>query len=38
LSLSEAVKELFKNSGTQFDPEIAEIFVEEVLNQKWPSN
>ena len=28
-----AIKEIKKNAGTQFDPEIARIFVEQVLNE-----
>ncbi|HEX9026847.1 MAG TPA: PAS domain S-box protein [Clostridium sp.] len=35
LSESEAIKELKLNSYTQFDGEIARIFVEKVLGQKW---
>jgi len=32
LSEEEAINELLKNSGTQFDPDIVEVFVEKVLN------
>jgi len=35
LSEEEAVTEIRKNAGTQFDPEIARIFVEKVLVKKW---
>ncbi len=35
LSLDEAILELKKNAGTQFDEEIAGIFVEKVLGQVW---
>jgi HD-GYP domain-containing protein (c-di-GMP phosphodiesterase class II) len=35
LSLPEATDEIKKCAGTQFDPNIAKIFVEEVLLEKW---
>jgi len=35
LSKEEAVTEIKKNSGIQFDPEIAKVFVEKVLGAKW---
>lgn len=35
LSEEEIVKELIKNSGTQFDPKIVRILVEEVLGFEW---
>ena len=33
LSQKEAVRELNKNAGTQFDPEVTRIFIEKVLDQ-----
>lgn len=30
-----AVNEIIKNAGTQFDPELARIFVEKALNKPW---
>jgi len=33
-----AVSEIIRCSGTQFDPKIAKIFVETVLNEKWVDN
>jgi diguanylate cyclase (GGDEF)-like protein/PAS domain S-box-containing protein len=30
-----AVREIIVNAGTQFDPHIARVFVEQVLQQKW---
>jgi len=35
MSVEEAVKELKKNAGTQFDATIAKVFVEKVLGEKW---
>lgn len=35
LSEDQAILEIKKNSGTQFDPEVAKIFVEKVLNKPW---
>ena len=35
LSEEEALIEIRKNAGTQFDPEIARIFIEKVLNKPW---
>ncbi len=35
LSAQEAAREIRGNAGTQFDPEIARIFVEKVLNLPW---
>jgi diguanylate cyclase (GGDEF)-like protein/PAS domain S-box-containing protein/putative nucleotidyltransferase with HDIG domain len=35
LNLEEACKEIKRCAGTQFDPEVAKLFVEKVLNQKW---
>ncbi|NTW04909.1 MAG: PAS domain S-box protein [Peptococcaceae bacterium] len=35
LSVDEAIGELKRNAGTQFDEEIAKIFVEKVLEQSW---
>ena len=35
LSLQEAITEIKKNAGTQFDPDIARIFVEKVLGAEW---
>lgn len=32
MTKDEAIKEIINNAGTQFDPEIARIFVDEVLN------
>ena len=35
LSVDEAVLEIKKNSGSQFDPYIAKVFVEKVLGYSW---
>ena len=35
LSDEEALIEIRKNAGTQFDPEISKIFIEKVLNKSW---
>ncbi|MEQ8197485.1 MAG: HD domain-containing phosphohydrolase [Clostridiaceae bacterium] len=35
LSVEAAIKELKVNEGTQFDPEIARVFVEKVLGKEW---
>ncbi|GAB6106582.1 HD domain-containing protein [Fusibacter bizertensis] len=35
MSLNEAVLELKRNAGLQFDPQITKIFVTEVLGEKW---
>jgi len=37
LSGEEVLSEIRNNAGTQFDPEIARIFVEKVLNKPWRS-
>jgi HD-GYP domain-containing protein (c-di-GMP phosphodiesterase class II) len=37
LSEDAAIDELIKNAGTQFDPDIARIFIEKVLGRKWDS-
>lgn len=34
-SKAEAVRELKLNAGSQFDPELTRIFIEEVLNEPW---
>lgn len=36
LSEETMIKEIHKKAGTQFDPEIARLFVEKVLNKAWP--
>ena len=36
LSQEEAIKEIKRCSGTQFDPTIARLFVENVLGKEWP--
>ena len=35
LSEEEAINEIRRCSGTQFDPEIARLFIEKVLGKKW---
>ena len=35
LSEEEVLEEIRKHAGTQFDPEIARIFIEKVLNKSW---
>ncbi len=35
LNKDQAIAEIKKNAGTQFDPQIARIFVEEVLEAQW---
>jgi len=35
MTKGEAIEEIKRNSGTQFDPEIARVFVEKVLGQEW---
>lgn len=35
LSEDQAILEIKKNSGSQFDPEVAKIFVEKVLKKPW---
>lgn len=35
LSEKEAANEIIKNAGTQFDPEVAKVFVENVLKHPW---
>lgn len=35
MTKGEAIEEIRRNSGTQFDPEIARVFVEKVLGQEW---
>lgn len=35
LNEEEAVAEIVKNAGTQFDPQVARVFVEEVLRKPW---
>jgi len=35
MSIEEAISEIKKNSGTQFDPTIAKIFVEKVMHYTW---
>jgi len=35
LSEEVALTEIRKNAGTQFDPEIARIFIEKVLAKAW---
>ena len=35
ISIEEAINEIKKNAGTQFDPEVARIFVENVMHVEW---
>lgn len=35
LTVDEAVEEIKKNAGTQFDPEITKVFIEKVLHKRW---
>ncbi len=35
MSATDAVTEIIKSAGTQFDPELAKIFVEKVLQMQW---
>jgi HD-GYP domain-containing protein (c-di-GMP phosphodiesterase class II) len=35
MSLEEAVCEIKRNAGTQFDPEIAQVFIKKVLKKDW---
>ena len=35
LSEEEAINEIRRCSGTQFDPEVTRVFVEKVLGQEW---
>lgn len=35
VTVEEAIREIKKNAGTQFNIEIAKVFVEKVLKQKW---
>jgi HD-GYP domain-containing protein (c-di-GMP phosphodiesterase class II) len=35
LSQKEAVEEIRRCSGTQFDPDVARIFIEKVLGEEW---
>jgi HD-GYP domain-containing protein (c-di-GMP phosphodiesterase class II) len=34
LTKEQAVEEILKNSGTQFDPEVVSVFVDKILNGK----
>ena len=36
LTEAEAIKEIKKCSGLQFDENLARLFVEKVLQQEWP--
>ena len=35
LNEEEAIAEIKRNAGTQFDPEIAQLFIEKVLKKEW---
>lgn len=35
MTKGEAIEEIRRNSGTQFDPEVTRVFVEKVLGQEW---
>jgi diguanylate cyclase (GGDEF)-like protein/PAS domain S-box-containing protein len=35
MSIEEAISEIKKNSGTQFDPKLAQLFVEKVMHHPW---
>jgi len=35
MTKEEAIEEIRKNSGTQFDPTVARVFIEKVLGQEW---
>jgi len=35
MTKGEAIEEIRRNSGTQFDPEVARVFIEKVLGQEW---
>jgi len=35
MTKGEAIEEIMRNSGTQFDPEITRVFIEKVLGQEW---
>ena len=38
LSDREALAEIIKNAGSQFDPQLARVFVEQVLEETWPES
>jgi len=35
MTKGEAIEEIRRNSGTQFDPEVTRVFIEKVLGQEW---
>jgi len=35
MTQEEAIDEIRRNAGTQFDPEVSKIFIEKVLGEKW---
>src|SRR5665648_382219 len=35
MTKEEAIEEIRRNSGTQFDPEVTKVFIEKVLGQEW---